>query len=480
MPDVNMPKLSDTMEEGTILEWKKKDGDEVHKGDVLAEVESDKATFDLEAEDDGVLSIRVEKGVPAKIGAPIATIGPAGEAAPAKAEKPAAAKPDKAKAEPAEPKAEAESTEAEETTPAEAAEKPAVEGEEAAPAEAAEKPAVEGEEAAPAEAAEKPAVETEEAAPAAKSKTVAVAPASDGAAGGAAVKASPLAKRLAAQLGVDLAGVKGSGPDGRIVKEDVESLAKGKGKGGAARPAAAPARRADGPETEIVEPTRMQATIARRMTESKATVPEFTVTVEARVDQAASMRQQLKDSVPGADKVTMTDFLVRACALALRKFPEVNTSWVDGRFQRKRSVNIGLAVSPSQGMGLLVPVVHDADVKDIIQISIESRQVIERARSGRPAEGDLSGATFSISNLGMFGVDEFVAIINPPESAILAVGAIKDVPVVEDGRIVPGKVMRMTLSIDHRVFYGATAAQFMAEVKRLLENPVTLVVPPAQ
>jgi len=224
----------------------------------------------------------------------------------------------------------------------------------------------------------------------------------------------------------------------------------------------------------------MQATIARRMTESKATVPDFTVTVEARVDQAVSMRQQLKDSVAGADKVTITDFLVRACALALRKFPEVNTSWVDGRFLRKRSVNIALAVAPSQGMGLLVPVVHDADVKDIVQISIESRQVIERARSGRPAEGDLSGATFSISNLGMFGVDEFVAIINPPESAILAVGAIKDVPVVEDGRIVPGKVMRMTLSVDHRVFYGATAAQFMAEVKRLLENPVTLVVPPSQ
>ena len=203
------------------------------------------------------------------------------------------------------------------------------------------------------------------------------------------------------------------------------------------------------------------------------------MTVEARVDQAVSMRQQLKDSVPGAEKVTMTDFLVRACALALRKFPEVNTSWVDGRFHRKRSVNIGLAVAPSQGMGLLVPVVHDADGKDIVQISIESRQVIERARSGRPAEGDLTGATFSISNLGMFGVDEFIAIINPPEAAILAVGAIKDVPVVEDGDIVPGKVMRMTLTVDHRVFYGATAAQFMAEVKRLLENPVTLVVPPS-
>src|SRR5437870_380963 len=329
MPDVNMPKLSDTMEEGTIVEWKKKSGDEVKTGEVLAEVESDKATFDLEAESDGVLQILVEQGVPAKIGAPIAKIGEGGgqaqEAAPTKQASPK-------KQEPAEPK-----TEEPETSP----------------------------------------------------------------------------------------------------------------------------------------------TIARRMAEAKSTVPEFQVTVEARVDLAVSLRQQLKDSVPGAEKVTMTDFLVRACALALRKFPEVNSSWADNRFQRKRSINIGLAVAPSQGMGLLVPVVHDADIKDLVQISIESRQVIERARSGRPAEGDLSGATFSISNLGMFGVDEFTAIINPPEAAILAVGAIKDVPVVEDGRIVPGKVMRMTLSVDHRVFYGATAAQFMAEVKRLIENPVALLMPPA-
>jgi pyruvate dehydrogenase E2 component (dihydrolipoamide acetyltransferase) len=419
----------------------------VHKGDVLAEVESDKATFDLEAEDDGVLSIKVEKGVPAKIGAPIATIGAAGSAAPAKPAKTDGAKPAKA-----EPKAAPEpaKAEAEETETAEGSE---------------EEPPVE--EVLPAKAA------TEEV-----PKPKAAPRGSDGtAAEGAAVKASPLAKRLAAQLGVDLAGIAGSGPDGRIVKEDVEAAAKGKG--GAARPAAAPARRPAGPDVEVIEPTRMQATIARRMSESKSTVPEFTVTVEARVDLAVSLRQQLKDSVPGAEKVTMTDFLVRACALALRKFPEVNTSWVEGKFQRKRSVNIGLAVAPSQGMGLLVPVVHDADAKDLIQISIESRQVIERARSGRPAEGDLSGATFSISNLGMFGVDEFVAIINPPEAAILAVGAIKDVPVVEEGRIVPGKVMRMTLSVDHRVFYGATAAQFMAEVKRLLENPVTLVIPPS-
>jgi pyruvate dehydrogenase E2 component (dihydrolipoamide acetyltransferase) len=487
-----MPKLSDTMEEGTVLEWKKKDGDEVHKGDVLAEVESDKATFDLEAEDDGVLSIKVEKGVPAKIGAPIATIGPAAEAKPAKtnAAKPDNAEPAKAKAEPAKAKAEPEAADAatderaetEETETAEAKAEPAKAKAEPEAAEAATDERAETEETKTPEAPEEEApvaevlpAETAEA-PAPKAKA---APArdSDGEAdSAAAVKASPLAKRLAAQLGVDLSGIKGTGPEGRIVREDVEAAAKGKG--GAARPAAAPARRADGPDTEVIEPTRMQATIARRMAESKTTVPEFTVTVEARVEQAVSMRQQLKDSVPGAEKVTMTDFLVRACALALRKFPEVNTSWVDGRFHRKRSVNVGLAVAPSQGMGLLVPVVHDADTKDIVQISIESRQVIERARSGRPAEGDLTGATFSISNLGMFGVDEFTAIINPPEAAILAVGAIKDAAVVDDGKVVVGKVMRMTLTVDHRVFYGATAAQFMGEVKRLLENPVTLVVPP--
>jgi pyruvate dehydrogenase E2 component (dihydrolipoamide acetyltransferase) len=429
MADINMPKLSDTMEEGTIVEWKKKSGDPVKKGEVIAEVESDKATFDLESEADGVLDIIVEQGVPAKIGAPIARIGAPGEAPAAKAAPKEA------------PKQEAPKPSAREEKPKAAPE--------------------------PAPPPPSPTPQPE-AAPTAQ----------DGEGIAADVKASPLAKRLAAELGVNLGTIKGSGPEGRIVKEDVQAAAVGKTAPQRA-PAPAPVR-PPGPDLEVVEPTRMQATIARRMAEAKTTVPEFTVTVEARVDLAVSMRQQLKDSVPGADKVTMTDFLVRACALALRKFPEVNSSWVDGKFQRKRRISIGLAVAPSQGMGLLVPVVHDADLKDLIQISIESRQVIERARSGRPAEGDLSGATFSISNLGMYGVDEFVAIINPPEAAILAVGTIKEVPVVDAGRIVPGKVMRMTLSVDHRVFYGATAAQFMAEVKRLIENPVTLVVPATQ
>ncbi len=440
MPDINMPKLSDTMEEGTIVEWKKKSGDTVKTGEVLAEVESDKATFDLEAESDGVLQILVEQGVPAKIGAPIAKIGEGGEqvqeAPPAK---PAPPSKQQTQAKPKEP--ETPPTTAEEREPAQKS-APAREGPSAAtPPPAREQGGQDGQD--------------------------------DG-----GIKASPLAKRLAAEMGVDLSSLKGSGPEGRIVKEDV--MAAGTTRPTSDRRRQQPAAtRAGGPDVEVIEPSRMQATIARRMAEAKSTVPEFQVTVEARVGLAVSLRQQLKDSVPGAEKVTMTDFLVRACALALRKFPEVNTSWADNRFQRKRSINIGLAVAPSQGMGLLVPVVHDADIKDLVQISIESRQVIERARTGRPAEGDLSGATFSISNLGMFGVDEFTAIINPPEAAILAVGAIKDVPVVEEGRIVPGKVMRMTLSVDHRVFYGATAAQFMAEVKRLIENPVTLLMPPA-
>ena len=432
MADVNMPKLSDTMEEGTIVEWKKSSADEVHKGDLLAEVESDKATFDLEAEDEGTLEILVEKGVPAKIGAAIARIG-AGGAAPVAEKK-------------APPKAEPVAEKSADATASEPA----------------------------------PPTRRGSAAPTSpRSGEVPPPPTPRGGEGdgraATEIKASPLAKRIAEEMGVDLRSISGTGQDGRIVKEDVLAAAGGDARTERRRaePPAAPA----GPEVEVIEPTRMQATIAKRMAEAKATVPDFTVTVEARVDEAVKLRQQLKESVPGAEKVTMTDLLMRACALALRRFPEVNTSWVEGRFQRKRSINIGLAVPPSQGLGLLVPVVHDVDRKDLVQISIESRQVIERARSGRPGEHDLTGGTFSISNLGMYGVDEFVAIINPPESAILAVGAIKDVPVVEDGRIVPGKVMRMTLSVDHRVFYGQTAAQFMAEVKRLIENPVTLVVP---
>ncbi len=487
MPDVNMPKLSDTMEEGTVLDWKKSDGDEVKKGEVLAEIESDKASFEIEAEADGVLHIVVDKGAAAPVGAQIATIG--GEA-------PKAKKPAKAAAEPAEDEAEEKAEEKAEPTEDEEKAEPTEDEEKAEPAEEkAEEKAEPAEDEAEDEAEEKaePAEDEAEAAPAKAARKAEAAPAEDEAEEKAEpapeesaeepeephIKASPIAARLAAEMGVDLRDLTGSGPEGRIVKEDVLKAADGARKGRPQAPAREERRtRPGGPEVEVVEPNRMQQTIAKRMTASKTTVPHFYVTVEARVDEAVRMRQQLKDTVAGADKVTMTDFLTRACAIALTKFPEVNASWVDGHFERKRSVNIGLAVPPAQGLGLLVPVVHDVDQKDLVQISIESRQVIERARSGKPGQGDLDGGTFSISNLGMFGVDEFNAIINPPESAILAVGAIKDVPVIEEGQVKAGKVMRMTLSVDHRVFYGATAAQFMAEVRRLVENPVSLVVPP--
>jgi pyruvate dehydrogenase E2 component (dihydrolipoamide acetyltransferase) len=473
MSDVNMPKLSDTMEEGTVLEWKKEDGEEVHQGEVLAEIESDKASFEIEAEADGVLHIVVDKGSPVPVGQQIATIG--GEAPQRQeSEEPS----DDRRAEggasgeqPAEESAEAEQPAAQEPGPDQPdrpAEEPAARSQREPPEEPQEREEEPESEPSPARA-QAPAAEKEPEAPA------------DGPGGaGDGVRASPLARRLARETGVDLSALTGSGPEGRIVKEDVLAAAE---KAGGRRPAEAqPARppRRVAAEVEVEEPNRMQATIARRMTVSKTSVPHFYVTVEARVDEAVRTRQQLKEMVPNADRVTMTDMLTRACAIALTRFPEVNASWVDGHFERKRSVNIGLAVPPAQGLGLLVPVVHDVQEKDLVQISIASRQVIERARSGKPSQGDLEGGTFSISNLGMYGVDEFSAIINPPESAILAVGAIKEVPVVEDGRLVPGKVMRMTLSVDHRVFYGATAAQFMAEVKRLIENPISLVVPPDQ
>jgi pyruvate dehydrogenase E2 component (dihydrolipoamide acetyltransferase) len=435
MSDVNMPKLSDTMEEGTVLEWKKRDGQEVSKGDVLAEIESDKASFEIEAEADGVLHVIVDSGRPVPVGQLIGRIGVEAPAPPEPARPAAAAGPEKASAPPPPPTPEPPSPTPREPRPA-----------------AVQAPA--------------PSPTREQVEPAASEDGV------------GRIKASPLARRLAREMGVDLAAVEGSGPEGRIVKEDVIAAAEGRGRPAPAAAAAVARPRPGGPQVELEEPNRMQATIARRMVESKTTAPHFYVTVEVRVDDAVRLRQQLKDLVPNAGQVTMTDLLTRACAIALTRFPEVNASWVDGHFERKRSVNIGLAVPPAQGMGLLVPVVHDVERKDLIQISIESRQVIERARSGKPSPGDLDGGTFSISNLGMYGVDEFSAIINPPEAAILAVGMIKEVPLVDNGKVIVGRVMRMTLSVDHRVFYGTTAAQFMAEVKRLVENPVTLLAPP--
>ena len=435
-----MPKLSDTMEEGTVIEWKKKTGDPVKKGDVLAEVESDKASFELEADAEGVLSIVVDAGKAMPVGAVIANIGKAGEApAPAKAE--AEAEPEAApKAAPkAEPKANVE----------EQVVAPAAEGEIEGPVE------VPREERAPA----RPAAATPEAGD------------------GARIKASPIAARLAAEMGVNLADLKGSGPEGRIVKEDVLAAAKqGPSAGQAAQRQRVPTR--TGPEVEHEELTRMQTIVARRMVESKTTVPHFYLSTEVRMDEAVRIQKQIRETVTGAEKLTISDLVLRASALALLRFPGVNASWGGDHIELKRRINIGFAVA--QPKGLVVPVLKDVDAKDLVQISIESRQLIERARAGKPSPQDLEGGTFSISNLGMYGITDFAAVVNMPEAAILAVGAVTDRPVVENGMVVPGKTMMLTLSVDHRVLYGADGAQFLAEVKRLLENPVSLVLPPDQ
>jgi len=450
MSDVNMPKLSDTMEEGTVIEWKKKTGDAVKKGDVLAEVESDKASFELEADADGVLSIVIDAGKAVPVGDVIANIGKEGDAPAKAATKPEAEAEDKsetdAKAKPKPKPAEDEQVVS-----------PAAEGE-------VEGPAV--------EPSEERSEEAAQARPAATGDG-----GDDGGSDGTRIKASPIAARLAAEMGVNLAELKGSGPDGRIIKEDVLAAAKQGGTGGRAAPQQRVAARS-GPEVEHEELTRMQTIVARRMVESKTTVPHFYLTTEARMDEAVRIQKQIRETVTGAEKLTISDLVMRASALALRRFPGVNASWGGDHIEVKRRINIGFAVA--QPKGLVVPVLKDVDAKDLVQISIESRQLIERARAGKPSPQDLEGGTFSISNLGMFGITEFAAVVNMPEAAILAIGAVTDRPVVENGQIVPGKLMKMTLSVDHRVLYGADGAQFLAEVKRLLENPVSLVLPPDQ
>lgn len=447
MSDVNMPKLSDTMEEGTVSAWKKQSGDSVRKGDVLAEVESDKASFELEADADGVLEIVVDAGKAVPVGELIANIGKPGEAPRASKQAPAAEQsvagaqpPDATSAQGAGEETDAEGKPQQEQTPVAKS--------------SSEPPAQE-----PAERKGGPAGPP--------------SPPASAEMGAPRIKASPIAARLAAEMGVDLASLTGTGPEGRIVKEDV--LAAGRQPG--SRPGGQqPRREQTGPEVEHEELSRMQTIVARRMVQSKTTVPHFYLTTQVRMDEAVRIQKQIRESVAGAEKLTVSDLVMRACALALRTHPGVNASWAEDHIEVKRRINIGFAVA--QPKGLVVPVLKDVDRKDLVQISIESRQLIERARAGKPSPQDLEGGTFSVSNLGMFGITEFAAVVNVPESAILAVGAITDEAVVDGGRVVAGKRMKLTLSVDHRVLYGADGAQFLAEVRRLLENPVSLVLPP--
>jgi pyruvate dehydrogenase E2 component (dihydrolipoyllysine-residue acetyltransferase) len=481
MANVQMPRLSDSMETGKILRWLKKEGEEVKKGEPLVEIESDKANIEVEAYASGKLSkIVVPEGESAPIGAVIAEIGGDGEGAP-QAEKPAQPK---GKAEkPAEPQGQAPAAEPEPKEMAPAAESP--------------KPH-----------ATRPEAHVEQA-DKAMAKTAQVAAESGGeqyphggpddrtevgAAGQAALSAirrpaapengerqrvSPVARRLAEEHGVDLREVKGSGPGGRITKEDVEAAAQ-QGTQRQATAAAAAVREERQPtprpkeDVEVVELSKMQTTIAMRLAQSKFSAPHFYVTSEIAMDDAVRLRQMFNEAVDKSEAISINDLIVKAVALALTKFPEVNASWADGRIERKRDINVGIAVGlPDR---LIVPVLRNADQKPLKDIARESKQLIERARTNKATAQDYLGNTFSISNLGMYDVDQFTAIINPPDSGILAVGSIEDKAVVKDGQIVPGKRMRVTLSVDHRVFYGVTAAQFLQEVKRLLQSPMALVL----
>ncbi|HEU5299642.1 MAG TPA: dihydrolipoamide acetyltransferase family protein [bacterium] len=291
----------------------------------------------------------------------------------------------------------------------------------------------------------------------------------------ARVKASPLARRLAEEHGLDLARIPGSGPEGRITKEDVESAL-------AARPAASIAPGAapgdGGPEYTDETPSRMRTTIARRMVESKQQVPHFYITAEVAMDEALRARQQLNAARDDGRKVTVNDLIVRAVALSLRRFPNLNGAYVDGKIRRFRRINIALAIALPDG--LIAPVLRDCDRKPVAQISDETKALAERARAGHLRPQDYEGGTFTISNLGMFDfVESFIAIVNPPHAGILAVGAAQMRPVVRGGQLTAATVMKVTISADHRVTDGAEAAQFIGEVKRMLENPFLLFAPDA-
>ena len=435
---VVMPKLSDAMESGKIIKWLKKEGDRIQGGDILAEVETDKADVEMEAFGAGVLrKILVPAGTSAPIGTLIGVI--------------------------AEPGEDITALVASAPAPAGAASAVPSASRQAATAPAASAPQV----ARPALVAAQGAVGAGIASAQAPVAGGAVpAPAVAGAAPSAGrVKASPLAKKIAAQTGVDLRLIRGSGPGGRIIRRDVE------GAGTSAAPAAAAA--VSGAEFDDVPLSQMRAAIARRMPLSKAPVPHFYVTSDIAMDRAWELREQL-NALEGQPKISVNDFVIRACALALLKHPGVNASLQGDAIRVYHRAHIGIAVALDEG--LITPVLRDCQAKPLAQIAVEARDLAERARNRKLRAPELSGATFSISNLGMFDVAEFSAIINPPEGAILAVGSVRRVPVVDDAGLGVGRRMMLTISCDHRVMDGAMGARFLQDVKRLLEEPLRLLV----
>ncbi len=437
---VAMPKMSDTMQEGTIAAWHKKVGDKVESGDILAEVETDKATMELEAYEDGtLLYVGVEEGDAVPVDAVIAVIGEKG-------------------------------ADYEKLLKAHAA-KSSGDGENASASD------------------ESPKATTAE-----KRDTVSK-PSDNGAATASAsgeddsrIKASPLARKMAEEKGYKLSQIKGSGPDGRIVKKDVEEFKPSAAPAaqpqqGAAATGQVPAKEAGAPtytmpqvvgeeRYEEQKVSQMRKTIAKRLAESKFTAPHFYLTMEINMDKAIEARKSMNEVSPV--KISFNDMVIKAVAAALRQHPKVNVSWRGDTMRLNQHINIGVAMAVEEG--LLVPVVRFADNKSLAHISAEVKEFGQRAKAKKLQPQDWEGSTFTVSNLGMFGIDEFTAIINPPDACILAVGGIKETAVVKNGQLVPGNIMKVTLSCDHRAVDGAVGAAFLQTLKGLLEDPVRILI----
>jgi pyruvate dehydrogenase E2 component (dihydrolipoamide acetyltransferase) len=422
---IEMPKLSDTMEEGVIAKWNVKEGDKVNSGDVIAEVETDKATMEVEVFDSGtVLKILVSEGDAVPLGGTMAIIGEEGEDISDLLDGAEASSGEKEKAEVKDEKSE--------------------------------------------EKSEKKEDGDKEVEPAARDlngkdngkKEEQPKSADDG-----RIKASPLARNMAEEKGIDLKNVKGSGPEGRIIKKDIENYMPE-----AEKPASAVSFESE--ESEDSKISQMRKTIARRLSESKFTNPHFYETIDIDMEPAIEARAGLNEV--SDVKISFNDIVVKACASALRRHPAINSSWLDDVIRKHGDVNVAVAVAIDEG--LMTPVIRHADKKNLRQISAETRELAGLARDRKLQPEQMEGSTFTISNLGMFGIEEFTAIINPPNACILAVGAIRDVPVVKNGEVVPGKRMKVTLSSDHRVVDGAKAAEFLNTLRQMLENPLTMLL----
>ncbi|MBV1830029.1 pyruvate dehydrogenase complex dihydrolipoamide acetyltransferase [Komagataeibacter sp. AV436] len=406
--NILMPALSPTMKEGTLARWLKAEGDTIAAGDVIAEIETDKATMEVEAVDEGILGrILIAGGTHGiAVNTPIAILVAEGESVPEAAAAPVA-----------------------------------------------------------------PVAAPTPSAPAAPMP--AAAPAAMPVAKGTRVFASPLARRIAGQKGIDLASLKGSGPNGRIVRRDVEQAATAP-----APKAAAPAALVEEAGFESIPHSTMRKVIARRLTESKSTVPHFYVEMDVELDALLALRSQMNaaspDEGPGAYKISVNDMLIKAAAVTLRRVPQVNVSFTEEAMRVYEDVDISVAVSIPDG--LITPIVRKADTKSLRQISLETRDLVARARAGKLKPEEFQGGTFSISNMGMYGVKAFSAILNPPQAAILAIAAGERRPVVKGNEITIATVMTVTLSVDHRVVDGALAAQWVSAFRKVVENPMSLVV----